>query len=140
VTPKEPDDFIIRIDAATDSICMGIAKPSPDPAYDADADPLTISVTTANCAAYRGDNYRNILFPFVATHAESVGSLYHFTADLSTGSLRVRPLIAHISPNAEIPDPPQSEWTIAEGIKDLAEFRVAVGMRSTKCSCTLLVA
>jgi hypothetical protein len=118
---------------------MGIAKPSPDPAYDADSD-LTISVTTANCSAYRGVTSRDISFPFAACHADAVGSLYHFTADLTTGSLRVRPIIAEISLIAEIPDPPQSEWTIAEGITDLAEVRVAVGMRRSKCGCTLLAA
>jgi hypothetical protein len=55
--------------------------------------------------------------------------VYHFTADLSTGTLRVRPIIKAIAPNYRPREPTQREWTLAEGLADLAECRASVCFR-----------
>jgi hypothetical protein len=54
------------------------------------------------------------------------GAVYHFTADLSTGTLRVRPVIKHIYPGYSPRDANRTEWTIAEGVSDLAGYTAAV--------------
>jgi hypothetical protein len=96
--------WTIRIDTPS-VIFMGIGKPSPAAGYDADSDEHTISVTTANGVFYAkrkspaadsGVDSGSEL-PYVDYGAQSLGALYHFTADLSTGCLRVRPVLPMVS-------------------------------------------
>jgi hypothetical protein len=71
---------------------------------------------------------------------EAAGSVYHFTADLQTGELRVRPVVRNLSHLHKPSDPPKTEWTVSRpgGIKDLASHRVLVNLRARGMACTMM--
>jgi hypothetical protein len=134
--------WTVRIEAAVNTICIGIANPSTAPDYHPDKDRHTISVLNNASAAYKGPDHNgdDIQFPHTARaeNERSVGSLYHFTANLWTASVRVRPVIPHIASQYKRVKPPKTEWTIGQGIDDLAEYRAAVGLIGELDSCTLV--
>jgi hypothetical protein len=98
-------------------------------------------VATADGIARKGGIYSDIRLPYAKPdHCDAVGSLYHFTADLSACTLRVRPVIPRSQQSeTERPIPTRTEWIVAEDIAGLAEYRVAVAMCQGSCSCTLIV-
>jgi hypothetical protein len=94
--------------------------------YDAKAT-RSITISTADSLLHIDHaTTRPLSFPQSA-YKESTGSLFRFTADLSTGTLRVRPFIPH----AVGSEKPQ-EWTMAEGLDDLGQWRAAVGVHIEK--------
>jgi hypothetical protein len=140
--------WTVRIDRSIDVICMGVAKPSSAPGYDVHADERAISISTANSHVFTGHTPRSIALPFAsyagaavgagAGAGVSAGALYHFTADLATGTLRVRPVIPLVSRHYRPPAKPQTEWTLAQGISDLADYRVTVAVCYLLDGCSLL--
>jgi hypothetical protein len=90
---------------------------------------------------------RDIDLPYAVSCDDAFGSLYHFTADLATGSLRVRPIIGGFTGTAETdvstrtgpPAVAQTEWTLAEDISDLADYVGTVGLDTAQCRCSLLM-
>jgi hypothetical protein len=67
---------------------------------------------------------------------DAAGSEYHFTADLKTGEVYVRPVMtktAHCAPPSE----ERTEWTLASGIADLAEYTALVELNE-RTACTLI--
>jgi hypothetical protein len=122
--------WTIRIDAVGRVLYPGISKPVTAPDYDRHTDPHSVYVCTGN-PAFVGGKTRNGHIPHSSLNgAGGPGSLYHFTADLSSGSLRVRPVISRIAREYRARDPDQTEWTIAEGIADLADCRASVFART----------
>jgi hypothetical protein len=97
-------------------------------------------ISTAGSSVDAGTVRRDGDIPYCASYREAAGSLYHFTADLSTGTLRVRPVVTCVHRDYRPRDPTQTEWTIAEGIADLAERGAAVSsyIRQRSAVFTLL--
>jgi hypothetical protein len=121
--------WTIRINAADDSIFPGIIKPTRDPAYDANWDDDTYAVGTHHRVIVRGVTPLRDQ-PCTAGGKDAVGSAYRFTADLSAGTVRVRPTVVIPRPLTGLPPVDQTEWVLVEGIVDLGEYSASVGLRS----------
>jgi hypothetical protein len=117
--------WTVRIDAADSTIFLGICKPSRAPGSNPFTDSHTVHVCTGSSFASVGCDAKDVDIPHSVAGAAG-GSLYHFTADLSAGTLRVRPFIERIHPDYQLPDCPQTEWTLVHGLSDLGECRAGV--------------
>jgi hypothetical protein len=117
---------------------VGIAKPAFAP-----SDPMAVShavtiATTSDCV-YDGIHSHVLPFPCMDYSGDAVGAVYHFTADLSTGSVRVRPVLPTTGKRSQPHDNTQTEWIIAKGIANLGACRAIVAMRCVDDCCTLLL-
>jgi hypothetical protein len=121
--------WTVRVDQGPHTLYLGICKPLSAPDYDAVRDARSVFVHTYTPYSYNGLQH-NLRMNMPHSDKDPAGSLYHLTADLSSGTLRVRPMIARVAPFYRPDDPTQTEWTIAEGIDDLAECRAVVALRS----------
>jgi hypothetical protein len=133
-------EWSIRIDSAQEMLCFGIAKPPADPSdFDSLRDDNSWWITTHSSSKMKGAAGVPIGLPH-AYEGEAAGSVYHFTADLKTGELRVRPVVRNVSYLHKPSDPPKAEWTISRpaGIKDLASHRVMAVLRAETTACTLM--
>jgi hypothetical protein len=117
--------WAVRVDSAACHLYIGIARPSAASAHDLYDDADTHYICTGSSLAYHKADGKELNMPF-SHGGDAAGSLYHFTADLSTGTLRVRPIVKLIDPRHQPHDPPQTEWTVAEGLSDLAERSAVV--------------
>jgi hypothetical protein len=117
--------WTVRVDSGPHPLYPGICKPSTAVGYDAYKDTRSITVCTANSAVDVGKSrsFRNIPF---SSADDAAGSLYHFTADLSTGSLRVRPSIGRDAEGHAAGE----GCLIAEGLDDLGECRASVSINA----------
>jgi hypothetical protein len=137
--------WTIRIDASPNLLFPGVRLPKRSPASgqthahaplavaaaeaEAEADAPCIAVCTWDSYSYRRIDTPdiNLNIPHSSLLEETAGSLYHFTADLSTGTLRVRP---ELSGDQNVRMSPIEEWTTAEGVRDLAECSAAVALHA----------
>jgi hypothetical protein len=128
--------WTIHLDEADDAICMGVLKPvvtSLEPHGGWGSETVTLSSHSSSLFGSGGDI--GIGLPWTASNA--VGCFYHFTADLARGTLTVRPKLLRDNRIAEDPAAKQ-EWILAEGLRDLAAYRVYVAMRRKGSACTLM--
>jgi hypothetical protein len=123
--PSELRVWTVRVDTAAFGMYFGACKWSTalQPAAALAPDHF-VTVCTHDGGVRTGPGARADGLPYSEPN-EAAGSLYQFTADLSTGSLRVRPIIKRLHPSYQPTDKNQTEWTIAEGLTDLAECRAA---------------
>jgi hypothetical protein len=134
--------WTIRIDKAPgSSIYPGIFKPTGAPAYDPNMDTGTYSVGTHKSCVYRADRRvrRKRRLPCTCAGKDAAGSLYHFTADLSSGTVYVRPIV--LTANRDGGDDDEDDpvqWILEDGLSDLAEYRAGVAMRRDSV-CSLLL-
>jgi hypothetical protein len=134
----------IRIDQATSlrgGLFLGVVRPHAAVAGWAHGKAFYAVSSHSWCAVSDGKSI-DIGLPCLRRDAPGSGSVYHFTADMSAGTLRVRPVLAgphapHATIDAAL-EKGQTEWVIAEGIRDLAECRAYVSMFSAGAGCTLL--
>jgi hypothetical protein len=133
--------WTIRVEEIAFPLHIGICKPSSAQRDEAASDPHSISVCTSNCYVDVGHYRHNRNIPFIESYEDAGGSLYHFTADLSTGTLRVRPIIKRVHSTYRPDVRTCTEWTIAEGLTELADCRASVALytKSEPAAFTLLL-
>jgi hypothetical protein len=140
---KDPSSlrvWTIRIDKAPGAVYPGILKPTRAPNYDPNKDLTTYSVGTTLYYPFRGANgvYDEPALPHTRRGKDAAGSLYHFTAELTAGTVHVRPIVSTDNEVAvDAPPPSQAGWLLANDLNDLAEYRAGVALRSGS-ACTLL--
>jgi hypothetical protein len=129
--------WTVRVDCdGPSTLFIGICKPSTAPFHDYCQDPRALTLCPVSPNLFRGTEEEAIGLPF-SVGGDSSGSLYQFTADLSTGTLTVRPKVMDLAPDCELSS--QTEWTMGQGIADLADCHAAVCTRlSREDAVTLL--
>jgi hypothetical protein len=118
-------------------MCLAIAKPTCSPEYNALEDADSWGVSTHCSYRWVGTSGFDIGLPYGENGQGNCGSVYHFTANIATGELRVRPVVRKVAAKKPV-DPLQTEWTIASGIAGLAEYRLIAMVAGEALAVTLL--
>jgi hypothetical protein len=107
--------WTVRVDDAARALYMGIRKPQH---Y------LTICMNRSEVFANGRPSEQRLPY---SGWGQAAGSLFHFTADLSAGTLRVRPVVKYPAVRR---DSNQTEWIVTEEISDLAGYIVVVAFNA----------
>jgi hypothetical protein len=136
--------WTIRIDRAADSVSLGIAEDhTTHGETGARWTPQSLCLSTHSPYVFGAPIDLDIGLPY--NRSDAAGALYHFTADLHTGHVRVRPVLTSVGPHPRgstaLVTAGQTEWTLtrtALSTAALTNCRVYVAMVCSDSACTML--